>query len=207
MLDLDASEALPVRQFRAPRLVRDALAGALAIGATFALAGCETSLGLLVGEKGGKPATASLPPVANVPPNAAFLSDSDLKPGFSAEYAIPPTLPTDSDTGPTPPENTSSGPRPPIAVVPISSDPAALAGLGQAANRLQGKADGRFVLLVLTPPAADAAALDRGNTASRAAVTAAVKALGDAGIAADMVEISLATNPDVGKGEMRLYAR
>jgi len=190
-----------------PRLTGAALIGALSIGTIGGLTGCGSTLAVLVGEKGGNsvpPATATMPTVL---PDTSFLSDSDLKPGYTSDFAVPPTLSTDNDAGPPQPDATPNLLHRPIAITPISSDPAALVGLGQAANRKRESAAGRFVLLVLTPPATDAATMDRGIAASRAAAAAAIRALGDAGISSDRIEISLATNPDVGNGELRLYPR
>jgi len=187
------------RQFRALAM----------IGALLGMAGCDTSLGLLVGKKGGSSEPPAAPPTAVSPATTSFLSDSDLMPGFSAETVVPPTLSFESDQGGSaePDAASSAGPHRAIAVAPLTPDSAALANLAKAATREPGSTAGRFVLLVLTPPATDAASLDRENAASRTGASAAVKALGDAGIAADRIEISLATNPEVGNGELRLYRR
>jgi hypothetical protein len=77
-----------------------------------------------------------------------------------------------------------------------------------AAVKREAAPDGtHFVLLVLSPPATDAATLDRNTTKARQAATSAVKVLGDAGVPADDVEVSLATSPNAGDGELRLYRR
>jgi len=186
---------------------------ALMLGALAGMTGCDSTLMLLAGKKGDHSETTAIPGITagtptGSPSNTAFLSDSDLMPGFSGESVLPPTLSFDGDQGglPTPDAN-PTGPHRPIAITPLTSDPKALEGLAKAANREPGSTAAKFVLLVLTPPATDAATLDRGNTASRTAASAAVKVLGDAGIPADHIEISLATNPDVGNGELRLYKR
>jgi hypothetical protein len=79
--------------------------------------------------------------------------------------------------------------------------------LSAGAKREAAPAGTHFVLLVLSPPANDAAALDRANTAARQAAIAAVKILGDSGIQADQIEVSMATSPNAGNGELRLYRR
>jgi hypothetical protein len=63
------------------------------------------------------------------------------------------------------------------------------------------------VLLVFSPPAADAPTLDRNSTAARLAASTAIRVMGDGGIAADRIEVSMATSPTGGTGELRLYRR
>jgi hypothetical protein len=175
------------------------------------LCGCDTMMKGLVGpsKKEVDAAKAQTPPPTPNPPLAVFVTDSMLRPGYAGNTILPPTLSTTSeDTGaeePLPPS--SAGPHPVLATVPLSSDSKTLAPLGAAANRAANGADAYFVLLVLSPPAADASAMDKGNASARDAAGHAVKALGDAGIAANHVEISMATNPNVGNGEIRLYRR
>jgi hypothetical protein len=82
-----------------------------------------------------------------------------------------------------------------------------LAPLSAAANRESAGSKMRFVLLVLSPPASDGPTLDRNNTAARLAANTAVKVMGDGGIEADRIEISMATSPTAGAGELRLYRR
>jgi hypothetical protein len=128
---------------------------------------------------------------------------------YSGQGAAAPTLafdtPDDSDSDSEP--AVAQGPSHPIASAPLTPDVAALAALPAAVRRQNAGPDARFVLLVLAPPAIDAATLDRTNAAARAAAAAAVEALGEAGVPADHVEVSLATNPEVGNGEVRLYVR
>ena len=176
--------------------------------------GCETSLQLLVGKKGDVSESPAIPgttagTLTGSPSNTAFLSDSDLMPGFSGESVLPPTLAFEGDQGgPQAADANPGGPHRPIAITPLTSDAKVLSGLAKAAKREPGSAASKFVLLVLTPPATDAETLDRDNTASRTTASAAIKVLGDAGIPADHIDISLATNPDVaGQGEVRLYRR
>jgi hypothetical protein len=173
--------------------------------------GCDTVMEGLVGpsKKEADAAKAQTPPPTPNPPMAIFVTDSMLRPGYAGNTILPPTLPTTTeDTGgeePLPPS--SAGPHPVLATVPLSSDSKALAPLGAAANRAAAGANAYFVLLVLSPPASDASAMDKGNVAARDAANHAVQAMGGAGIAADHVEISMATNPNVGNGEIRLYRR
>ncbi len=140
--------------------------------------------------------------------DSAFVSDNDLVPGYAGRAILPPTLPTDdvadaSDDTPA----ASTGPHHVIVAVPLSSDSTALAMLSAGVRHEAAPAGTHFVLLVLSPPANDAAALDRTNTAARQAAIAAVKILGDTGVPADHVEVSMATSPNAGNGEMRLYSR
>jgi hypothetical protein len=82
-----------------------------------------------------------------------------------------------------------------------------LAALSAAANREAAGGDARFVLLVLSPPAPDAATLDRNTNAARLAASTAVKVMGDGGIGPDRIEVSMATSTAEGAGELRLYRR
>jgi hypothetical protein len=172
------------------------------------LGGCATAMKLTVGPPPGTPVTTpNTTPVVPLP-TTAFVTDSDLSPAFTNQTVLPPTLPPDtavSDAGAEP--VAAAGPRKAIAVAPLTADPAVLAGLGTAANKQDNVADARFVMLVLSPPGADAAAIDRGNVAARQDANAALKALTDAGISADHVDISLATSAAAGAGEIRLYRR
>jgi hypothetical protein len=175
-----------------------------------ALPGCDSVLTPFVGQskEAASHATPAAPP-PSPPPTTAFVNDSVLSPRFAGQTILPPTLPTAPDTDAVDDFSTAStGPHQVIAAVPLSTDPKALEALSAAANREQGgAADMRFVLLVLAPPAADAATLDRNNNAARLAATTAVKVLGDGGIAADRIEVSMATSPTDGPGELRLYRR
>jgi hypothetical protein len=195
-------------------------AGAAAIILAVTLGGCDTVMEGLVGPtkkdfestqaKAKAAALAKTQPPPGQPGMAAFVTDSALAPGFVGNAVLPPTLSTDTYAAgvdePLPPS--SAGPHAAIASVPLSADGKTLATLGSAANRDAGAmTDTQFVLLVLSPPANDASALDKGNAVAREAANQAVKAMGDAGIAADRIEISMATNPTVGNGEIRLYRR
>lgn len=173
------------------------------------LCGCESALEPFVG-KSKEAAARSGPqaPPPAPPPMAAFVSDNDLVPGYAGRTILPPTLATpdigdSSDDTPA----ASTGPRQAIVAVPLSSDSTTLAMLSAGAKREAAPAGTHFVLLVLSPPANDAAALDRANTAARQAAIAAVKILGDSGIQADQIEVSMATSPNAGNGELRLYRR
>jgi hypothetical protein len=176
------------------------------------LAGCDTVMTGLVGpsKQHADAARAAAAPPAPPPAMAAFVSDSSLVPGFAGNTILPPTLPMD-DTHEAgvdevlPPS--SAGPHKAVVSVPLSSDDKVLAPLGSAANREGHGADIYFVLLVLSPAANDAAAMDKANAAARDAANHAVTAMGAAGISADHIQIAMATNPNVGGGEIRLYRR
>jgi hypothetical protein len=190
---------------------RGSVVGARLIAAAALIALCPGCNQVLVGLTGKPPGSgaqtgAAAPPQA--PVTTAFLSDSTLTPGFGGQAVLPPTLPMDGPEGDAGPEpTTSAGPHKPIAVAPLSSDASALSSLAAAVNRAPATRDSRFVLLVLTPPAADADALQRKSGEARLAAAAAVRVMGDAGVVPDRVEVSMATNPDAGDGEMRLYMR
>jgi hypothetical protein len=173
------------------------------------LGGCSSALEPFVG-KSKEAADHSKPqdPPPAPPPTAAFVSDSDLVPGYVGHTILPPTLATDDidDTVDDTPA-ASAGPHRAIVAVPLSSDNTALAMLSAGAKREAAPAGTHFVLLVLSPPANDAAALDRTNAAARQAAIAAVKILGDTGIPTDHIEVSMATSPNAGDGELRLYRR
>ncbi len=184
---------------------------AAAMGA-LALAGCDTVMKGLVGPSKEQATAAMLagapPPPA--PPTATFVTDSNLVPGFAGNAVLPPTLPMNDvhEAGvdePLPPS--SAGPHKAIVSVPLLSDDKGMAALGAAANRDAQGADTTFVLLVLSPAANDAATMDKANTAARDAANRAVTAMGAAGISADHIQISMATSPSVGSGEIRLYRR
>ena len=173
------------------------------------LCGCDSALEPFVGQSKTAAArsTPQAPPPAP-PPLAAFASDNDLVPGYAGRTILPPTLATtDSDDSNDDTPAASTGPRHAIVAVPLSSDSTALAMLNAAVKREAAPAGTHFVLLVLSPPANDAATLDRTNTTARQAASAAVKILGDAGVPADNVEVSMATSPNAGNGELRLYRR
>jgi hypothetical protein len=163
----------------------------------------------LVGKPTGseKPSAPVTPPVPL--PTTAFINDSNLSPGFTNETIVPPTLPAEpgeaDEAGDEP--VAATGPRHALAAAALSADPESFAPLAAAAGREKDLPDARFVLLVLSPAALDAAAMDRGNAAARQAANAALKALGDSGVPAEHVEVSLATSANVGAGELRLYRR
>ncbi len=181
----------------------------LIAAAGLALAGCSSTLEPFVG-KSKEAADRAKPqaPPPSPPPTAAFMSDNDLVPGYAGRTILPPTLATNDidDTGDDTPA-ASSGPHHALVAVPLTADTTALAMLDAAVKREAAPDGTRFVLLVLSPPAADAATLDRNTTKARQAATSAVKVLGDAGVPTDHVEVSMATSPNAGDGELRLYRR
>jgi hypothetical protein len=186
------------------------LRNAVLIAATgLALAGCDSILEPVVG-KSRDAADRAKPqqPPPSPPPTAAFVSDNDLVPGYAGRTILPPTLAVDDtdDTGDDTPV-AAPGPHHALVAVPLSADTTALAMLNAAVKREAAPDGTRFVLLVLSPPAVDAATLDRNTTKARQAATLAVKVLGDAGLPADHIDVSLATSPNAGDGEMRLYRR
>jgi hypothetical protein len=174
-----------------------------------ALCGCDSALEPLVG-KSKEAAARSGPqaPPPAPPPTAAFVSDNDLVPGYAGRAILPPTLevPDIGDSSDDTPD-APTAPHHAIVAVPLSANSTALAMLSAGVKREAAPAGTHFVLLVLSPPAADAAALDRTNTAARNAASAAVKILGDSGIPPDQIEVSMATSPNAGDGELRLYRR
>jgi hypothetical protein len=176
--------------------------------AGLALSGCSSALEPFVGKskEAADRAKPQVPPPAP-PPTASFVADNDLVPGFAGRTILPPTLATadiEDNADDTP---AASGPHRALVAVPLSADTTALAMLNAAVKREAAPDGTRFVLLVLSPPATDAATLDRNTTKARQAATSAVKVLGDAGVPADHVEVSLATSPNAGDGELRLYRR
>ena len=196
---------------KAEKIMRpSALRSAMLIAAAgLALAGCDSALEPFVG-KSKEAADRAKPqaPPPSPPPTAAFVSDNDLVPGYAGRTILPPTLAT-KDTDDIGDDTTvaSPGPHHALVAVPLTSDTTALAMLDAAVKREAAPDGTRFVLLVLSPPATDAATLDRNTTKARQAATSAVKVLGDAGVPADHVEVSLATSPNAGDGELRLYRR
>jgi len=156
--------------------------------AVLTLAGCNTVMKGLVGpskEQAAAQFAADAPPPP-APPTAAFVTDSNLMPGFAGNAVLPPTLPMDDvhEAGvdePLPPS--SAGPHKAIVSVPLLSDDKGLAALGAAANRDAQGGEATFVLLVLSPAANDAATMDKANTAARDAANRAVTIMGTAGIA------------------------
>jgi hypothetical protein len=187
-----------------------ALRSAALIAATgLLLAGCDSPLEPFVG-KSSEAADRAKPqaPPPSPPPTAAFVSDNDLVPGFAGRTILPPTLATadiDDTSDDTP--VTAPGPHHALVAVPLTADSTGLAMLNAAVKREAAPEGTRFVLLVLSPPAADAATLDRNTNKARQAATSAVKVLGDAGVPPDHIDVSLATSPNAGDGEMRLYRR
>jgi len=196
---------------KAEKIMRpSALRSAMLIAAAgLALAGCDSALEPFVG-KSKEAADRAKPqaPPPSPPPTAAFVSDNDLVPGYAGRTILPPTLAT-NDTDDIGDDTTAASPGPhhALVAVPLTADTTALAMLDAAVKREAAPDGTRFVLLVLSPPAADAATLDRNTTKARQAATSAVKVLGDAGVPADHVEVSLATSPNAGDGELRLYRR
>jgi hypothetical protein len=173
-----------------------------------ALCGCETMLTPFVGQSKEAKARATPPaPPPGPPPSTAFVNDSTLAPGFVGQTILPPTLPIAPDNDVADDAPAAPGPHHVIAAVPLSSDAGALAALSAAANREAAGSDARFVLLVLSPPAPDAATLDRNTNAARLAASTAVKVMGDGGIGPDRIEVSMATSTAEGAGELRLYRR
>jgi hypothetical protein len=171
------------------------------------LSGCDTALEAVVGQnpKNGAQTAPGAPPAP--PSSASFMTGADLHNVYAGTGMQPPTLSFD-DQGSTADEpGAPKGPNRPIAAAPLSVDSAKLAPLSAAVRRPSVAPDARFVLLVLAPPANDAAALDTTNAAARAAAAAALQALAGAGVQADRIELSMATNPTVGDGEIRLYLR
>jgi hypothetical protein len=193
-----------------PGNIRLLRSGFLLLAVFAPLAGCVTAMTALVGKNPKE--TVTVPPAPPPLLNSGFVAANGglQTPAFGGSAILPPTMPlrlddnanSDSETDTSP----SPGPHKPIAALPFSPDPNVLVPLGMAANKIPAS-DARFVLLVLAPPAADAATLDRTTQAARLAANAAVRALADAGIAAERVEVAMATSPDVGAGELRLYVR
>jgi hypothetical protein len=188
-----------------------ALLSVVLITATgLALAGCDSPLEPLVG-KSREAADRAKPqaPPPSPPPMASFVSDNDLVPGFAGRTILPPTLATPDidDSGGDDTPVAAPGPHHALVAVPLSTDSTGLAMLNAAVKREAAPDGTRFVLLVLSPPATDAATLDRNTNKARQAATSAVKVLGDAGVPADHIDVSLATSPNAGDGEMRLYRR
>ena len=196
---------------KAEKIMRpSALRSAVLIAAAgLALTGCSSVLEPFVG-KSREAADRAKPqaPPPSPPPTAAFVSDNDLVPGYAGRTILPPTLATNDldDIGDDTPTATP-GPHRALVAAPMTSDTTALAMLDAAVKREAAPDGTRFVLLVLSPPASDAATLDRNTTKARQAATSAVKVLGDAGVPADHIEVSMATNPNAGDGELRLYRR
>jgi hypothetical protein len=198
-------EAEKIMHIRWPAIRNAALLAVIGVG----LGACNSALEPFVGQsKDAADRSGPQAPPPAPPPTAAFVSDSDLVPGYVGHTILPPTLPTDdtNDTGDDTPA-ASTGPHPAIVAVPLSSDSTALAMLSAGVKREAAPAGTHFVLLVLSPPANDAAALDRTTDAARHAATAALKILSDSGVPADHVDVSMATSPNAGGGELRLYRR
>jgi hypothetical protein len=194
------------------------IASFVALSAVAALlTGCDTMVTALAGEPHGPQGAAPKKKPSPFATNYGFTQSGnsnglDLQgSGLTGQTILPSTGPMTQNVEPEPlgPEPTTgdTGPRSPVAVAPLVTDPARLTGLGTAAARAGMRQDARFVLLVLTPPAADAAAIGQASAQSRAAADAALKAITDAGIAADRIEVAAATAPASGDGEMRLYVR
>jgi len=175
--------------------------------AAVSLVGCDSALEPLVGKKSpeGPKSAAATPSLT--PPIAAFMTGSELTGPYAGQPLLPPTLPMEAPDDAEPEPIAPQGPRRAIASVPLSADQAQLAPLSAAARAGATGPDTRFVLLVLAPPGSDASTLDRTTTSARTAAAAAIKVLSDAGVQSDRIEVSMATNPEVGNGEMRLYVR
>jgi hypothetical protein len=181
----------------------------LIAAAGLALAGCDSVLEPFVGKskEAADRARPQAPPPAP-PPTAAFVSDNDLVPGYAGHTILPPTLATeDTDDEGADTAAATPGPHRALVAVPLTADTTALAMLNAAVKREAAPQGTRFVLLALSPPAADATTLDSNTTKARHAATAAIKVLGDAGVPADHIDVSLATSPNAGDGELRLYRR
>ncbi len=180
-------------------------AGVLAIVAAAMVSGCSTVEEGLVGKPFGtataKPVVPPLPPSANF--SAVDLDSTSPNRGGLHPAILPPTITPPVDDAP--PEAVETSPAHHVlAAIPLTAD---AAPLGVAASSSTVPPDARFVLLVLTPSAADAASLNRTNEQSKTAVDNAVRALAAVGIGQDRVEISAATSTAVGAGEVRLYVR
>ncbi len=185
-----------------PRLFAGVLMSAWAI---LTLTACSTVEEGLVGKPFGtvtvKPVAPPLPPSANF--SAVDLDSTGPVHGGLHAAILPPTLTPPVDDGP-PEAVATSAVHHVLAAVPLGADSAPLAAAVDAPGIAP---DARFVLLVLTPSAPDAATLNKNNEASKTAAENAIRALAGAGIAQDRVEISAATSTAVGPGEVRLYMR
>lgn len=168
------------------------------------LQGCTTMLEPLVGRDtrdGGTPhPTMGMTPEL---PAAAIAADAESP--FAGPSFVGPTLAM--DTAPADQPVPDRNPHRVIASAPLSAESAVVAPLGEAVRKLGGSPDARYVLLVLTPPATDIAAFDSTATRARGAAAAAMEAIAGAGVPRDHVEVSMATNAEVGDGELRLYRR
>jgi hypothetical protein len=184
---------------------------ALAGAACLVLAGCDTLLPPLVGKSKttqDQEKAAAVPP-ATPPSTASFVHEDRLSDLYAGTTILPPTLPmadTDMDTDDTASEPDTATHKP-IASVPLTTNAAALGPLAAAAKRVAPLPGVQLVLLVLTPPAADTGTMDTYNSMAKLAVASVMKAFGDEGIAADRVEVSMATSPTASGGEIRLYRR
>jgi hypothetical protein len=174
--------------------------------AMLVLAGCDTALETFVGQNPKNGPQTPMGATPSVPSSAAFITGTETNAVYGGTGVLPPTLSFTDQGGGNDEPAAGKGPNRPVAAVPLSVDGAKLAPLVAAARTSNGP-DARFVLLVLAPPAGDAAALDTTNAAARSAAGAAVQALAGAGVASDRVEVAMATNPNVGAGEMRLYLK
>lgn len=166
---------------------------------------------VLVGKPGAGQSTApQTPPI--LPPSTAFGASNTLSgqtPGPQS-IALPPTLPPDlSEPAAGAPVDAAAGAAHAVlASAPLGADQAALQPMALAAKRAAAQPDARFVVLVLTAPAKDVAALKRNAERSQQAASAAMQALNTAGIDSSRIEISSATNNAApGDGEIRLYTR
>ena len=181
-----------------------------AVALACGLAGCDSVMTGLVGKPHGPQGMAKSKPPAS-PFGLSFATNdvnSDSKVG-STETILPPTVPATplaDATEDTEPVGTA-GPCPPIAVAPFTEEPAQLSALGAAAARQELKGETRFVLLVLSPPTGAGGSVAKTSAQSRAAANAAMKAITAAGVDPAHVELSAATSPTAGPGEMRLYVR
>jgi hypothetical protein len=185
-----------------PRWFAGALISACA---ALTLPACGTVEEGLVGKPFGtataKPVAPPLPPSANF--SAVDLDSTGPVHGGLHAAILPPTLTPPVEDGP-PEAVATSNVHHVLAAVALGADSAPLAA---AADGPDIAPDARFVLLVLTPSAPDAATLDKNNEASKTAADNAIRALAGAGIAEDRVEIAAATSTAVGPGEVRLYVR
>lgn len=180
------------------------------LGAACAVAGCSGMLTTFAGEPPGTQ-TSAVAAGSPQPPSMAYAAQ-DVGPLASSLGSVaitPPTVAADPNGDPfrAPTSVGAEASRQPIAVTPLSSDPAVLAPLQAAAGPLAKAPSARFLLLVLTPPLEDTAAIEKTRASAQNAADAVVRILGAAGIGPDRIAISAATSPGLPQGELRLYPR
>jgi len=163
------------------------------------LAGCDSALRPFVGQK-----EAPIAPRLQAPPpdlrRRRLHVRSVLSPGYAVTHPAAerwrPRIPNTCDDTPARAER-AAGAR---YGGPLSADPGTVVTLSAGGQTRSQPLTTRFRLLVLSPPAADAAALDKTNTTARQAAAAAVKMMGDAGISADRIEVFDGHEPECGQG-------